>query len=767
MKKSLFRLTIFFAASGLGLEARAQNAFLKNLAAADSTKRREQARTLEISLLPRLPFRGAPEDYYGLFSGTVVQDYRGEARLHHRGGRHDEIDYAIDGANIRSAYTGLPLLRFIPEALQRLSLETAPGVSQSAAGALLRHELRRGGADYKFSVRGETDRFTSDYQRRLGTYSYGYANTALTAEGKILNENMRFFAAAEFERFGDHYRKFWEGFRFSRAAVDPSSQKTMRELLGVDEIIVQPGNIPAESRRYTVNSLLTGEWSRWQWRAVGLFNREQEQRNEAPIRNLFNLQRLPEAQKTAGLLSLQADHAITASFKFHAQADFLRSQNKTYDPLLKDEFWLYNDSTANVAAGVAWRNGFTGPGHVNYLAFPFSRPGEVRASYAKAEENSRSFSGNLQKHFGALELKLGAAWQRRTLRNLVVGNTYGFAVNGQTSPSPAKPFSQSDLIFLRLQSRIQNYGYDLFGKPIAQADEVNDGPARPSNFSVYLEENWRARNVIITAGLRYEALASDGRVFINPADPALQNYFPHLPLRTMKRAPTHRYVTPRFSAAFPANERLTLKFDFGKYVQAPQLRDVYASRQERVEFLSNYTNNYSPRALDAEAIRSTQAAAEIIFQPHAFVRVQTALFHKQISGQLHAQKITTVLEPDREVYYLVLGNDGEAKTQGVETSLNWNRKNWQAWLNYTFASARGLTSYPHENLRSLYVSGQFTTPQQFTPLEFNQKHRGKFLLSYQFDRGAPALLRQTGVYALTQFNSGHNYTLYDPGDAFG
>jgi outer membrane receptor for ferrienterochelin and colicin len=510
--------------------------------------------------------------------------------------------------------------------------------------------------------------------------------------------------------------------------------------------------------------MITGDWSRGQWRVIGLFNREHEQRNDTPILNLFNPQRIPEARQAAGLLSLQSDFAMAARFNLHLQFDWLRSHNKIYDPLLKDDFHLYYDSTANAARGVEWTNAFRGPGQFSYFAFPFSRPGDVRAKYSKAEENYRSFSGHLQKQFGQHWLKLGAAWERRTLRNFAIGYPQGFA---EANRSYQQQAGFASLTYIRNWGRVQNYGYDLFGKRIEQADEISDGPAHPSSFAVYLEESLRTSNLLLTAGIRYDAFASDGRVFINPTDPALQNYFTDLPLRTMKKAPTHRYVTPRFSAAFMANERLTLKFDYGKYVQAPQLRDVYASRQERVEFLRNYSINYTPRALDAEAIRSTQATTEIIFQPNAFVRVQTALFHKQISGQLHAQKITTLREPDREAYYLVLGNDGEAKTQGLEVALNWSRKNWQAWLNYTFASARGLTSYPNENLRSLYLFGQFTTPHQFTPLEFDQKHRGNFLLSYQFDRAAPAWLRHTGLHALAQFNNGHPYTLREPGDAFG
>ncbi len=347
MKNPLLSLLFLIVALTLCFvipKANAQSLSFKDLSDPDSVMIQEQARTLDLLLLPRLPFRGAAPEYYGLFSGTVVQDYHGEAHLHHRGSRHDEIAYEIEGVNIRSAYTGLPLLRFIPEALSRINLETAPGASQSHAGALIRHELRRSGGSYNFSARGETDRFTSDYQQRFGTYSYGYADLLLMAEGKILTDNIRFFAAGETEKFGDHYRKFWDGFRFGSATnppVDPFTHQTLREMSGVDEIIVQPGNIPqADSRRYTMNGMITGDWSRGQWRVIGLFNQEQKQRNDTPIRNLFNPQRIPEAEQTAGLLSLQSDFAMAARFNLHLQFDWLRSHSKVYDPLLGDNFLL-------------------------------------------------------------------------------------------------------------------------------------------------------------------------------------------------------------------------------------------------------------------------------------------------------------------------------------------------------------------------------------------------------------------------------------------
>ena len=53
--------------------------------------------------------------------------------------------------------------------------------------------------------------------------------------------------------------------------------------------------------------------------------------------------------------------------------------------------------------------------------------------------------------------------------------------------------------------------------------------------------------------------------------------------------------------------------------------------------------------------------------------------------------------------------------------------------------------------------------QESTPLDFNQRHRGNALISYQTDKKAPAWLQNTGLHFLFRFNSGHNFKLYEGG----
>lgn len=51
---------------------------------------------LNRSVLLTLPFQGDAQEYYGLLSGTVVQNYHGTEYLHVRGSRHDEGAYSFE-----------------------------------------------------------------------------------------------------------------------------------------------------------------------------------------------------------------------------------------------------------------------------------------------------------------------------------------------------------------------------------------------------------------------------------------------------------------------------------------------------------------------------------------------------------------------------------------------------------------------------------------------------------------------------------------------
>ncbi|KAA3612683.1 MAG: hypothetical protein DWQ05_18720 [Calditrichaeota bacterium] len=301
--------------------------------------------SLESNFLNNLPTRDLNPWLYGYFSGTVVQSYRGVPYLHVHGSRADEVGYQFEGVNIRSDYTGLSAMRFIPEVLGSVSLNKTPSVSLSTASALVSHTFRNPTDKLRFSIRETSDAFTSAYEKRMDTYSYGYNNLLFTGEGKMFNDKLQFIAGFEMEHFDDHYRKFWPGFTFGSEEnpieLDLEWEPLpFSEIYGTNQIVVKPGNIPAaKSDQWLFNGMLKYDASFGLAKLIYLDDKKTFQANDTPIRWLFNQSRIPETTDHTRVVSAQLDFKLPLGIDSHWQADYFSSKSKTWDPLQEDDFF--------------------------------------------------------------------------------------------------------------------------------------------------------------------------------------------------------------------------------------------------------------------------------------------------------------------------------------------------------------------------------------------------------------------------------------------
>jgi hypothetical protein len=108
-------------------------------------------------------------------------------------------------------------------------------------------------------------------------------------------------------------------------------------------------------------------------------------------------------------------------------------------------------------------------------------------------------------------------------------------------------------------------------------------------------------------------------------------------------------------------------------------------------------------------------------------------------------------------------NGDFSTTQGVEVKLELRRtERLSGSFNYTYSDAQGTGSNPSSGFYAVWQSPTATPyfPQNVSPLDFNQTHRGTINLDYRYigDDG-PSVLHNSGLNLLFTFNSGHNFTL--------
>lgn len=690
--------------------------------------------TILFQMFKSLPFRGESHEYYGLFNSAVIQDFRGTDFIHIRGSRNDEIGYSFEGVDVRSAYTGRNLVRFIPEALEKISLQKSPCASTGNAVAYIQHQLRRPSGEMKFTLKTESDQFTSIYNDRFNTYSYGYANYLFMGESKIFIDNLRFFAAIESNNFDDHYRKFWEGFKIG------GTEMPLNDVVGKDELHVLPGNIPtAASNRYTFNGIFSGNFKPFSLKIIGAFNREKMRKNDTPIRHMFNSEHIPEHKQQASLLSFQGEYSTTNNLKIHLQYDILRSNNKTYDPVFKDNLALYKDDLS--------------PMYINF--FPFSSPGEIITYYSKSEENQNSITGNVQKRFGHHQLVLGSVSQNRSLRLFKTGTrgdhywNYGipFGSDNREHQIQIRDWLIDDI-----------FGYDVFGKKINKGDDVNNAPGYPSLISFYFEDRYSDSESYLNFGIRYDKFSSGTRILKQPRNS--ESYYMNIPDSIMKMVPHRSYILPRINGTFPVNDDIAVYFSYGKYVQMPKLQDVYANRGYLINQFYGGWFSTDLRAFDAEPVRTVQTLIGMSYQTQWKGRFSISIFNKSIEGSLESLRFLTL--PD-SMSYLKLDNLGLTLSRGVEFDFQYDNKGKVVWINYTFSDVRGKSSYPISNVWITYKShyrSDFYPDLPLSPLEYNSKHRLNALFNYKADENFPPLLKNTGISLLFRMKSGHPFTVF-------
>jgi len=765
-----------------------------------------------------MPFRGVRE-VFALQAGVVEQ----QGALHIRGSRSDEIGYYVEGASVRNIVTGNSAVGVIDEALAEVQLQ-AGGFNAEYGGAnagIILHDLRTGGPEWQFTLGAESDEFTGAYKKRLGTYSYGYGNQVFTASGPVVNNKTRAFVA--FQRTAQKYDPvFWHGFEFANLvdtgdrggavhwAKDPADP-TQAIPDTVRQLKLRPGNIPHTGNdQRDVNATLLFDYNPFQLRISGLYTMEDLEYNPAPIRNMLNTARLPEGERTAGLLNVKGTHILNPNTFYELNLTRYDQQRQRYgDPRMKDNWWVYNDS---VAVARYWQSSgqytpYSTQGSIprpyDLNGFPFNRPGTPTSHatgsdrvsfYTRDKDSYWGLAGSLTSQQSVHQLKGGFDCQLWTARRFAaalssirsaIANTYpqldavyqryyaeeisaDEIMDELIAKARTLPDGQGSLDDLRRLLRVNSgqsiYGFDDFGKQVDSHPDPLQEPRKPVVASAYVQDKIEYQDLIVNAGLRYEYFNADSWRFVDPSTPKRDpvNFTMVVKDATgtyMRKTRKFHELAPRLGLSFPVSDVTNFHAQYGRFTQMPAMDDMFTGGALLAVELGGQNFIRYPTAFDIEPIRTTQYEIGFEHQFTAAASFDITGFYRDVKGQLQVVKADLSPNAVDVGAYNYYQNGDFATTKGIEFQLKLRRTNRvRAELNYTLSDARGTGSQPNEALAGLE---QVTNlPSIVSPLDFNETHRGSVNVDYRFasDEGGP-VFRDAGLNLLYKFTSGHNYTL--------
>ncbi len=712
--------------------------------------------------IQKLPVRGI-QAAVALSPGVVLQN----GNLYVRGGRADEVGYYLEGANTRSIASGGNLTTVIPDALEEFQVQ-AGGYTAEYGGAnsgIVRQSLKTGGQEYKLSVQGETDNFTPQYTKKLGTYSYGYSDYTMTLGGPVPGlKNVKFFIAGENQFQRDNLVRFWEGFKMDSL---PDAQSSTGYILPSYEI--KPGNVPGLLNRYTANGTLSFDFQPIIIRIGGSFSRQRTQNTGDIIANVFATQRLGITDNSNLLLNTKITHILSTTTSYDFNISYMDQRSKTFDPNHGDNVLLYNDSIANAKYGYPFRNYTTGPTAYSLYNFTVNKFGTTQATYNKQQQTRFGASFDITSQVSSEhQLKIGASIEEYRVSNYTTGSA-SLLTYYRNNPDDARTPSLKRDYAVAQNGGVNNYGYDWYGNKI---DDINnpDGPKAPRYIGAYIQDKIEYSDLVVNAGVRLDYMDNDDFEFVDdpttaaiegPDNPSVDNTifasFPVYKVEGTKKSKPFVGVSPRVGFSFPISERTVFHLQYGKFIQSPQLNVIYRGRGNSATIFSGGNFIPNPVGFNIQPERTTTYEVGFTQQFTDNAAFDLTGFYKDVAGQIQIQRQLTASGATVAGYNMYANGDF-VTTKGIELSLRLRRINrLRAQVNYTFSDAQGTGSTINAAVSSVEAGSLY--PTIISPLDFNQRHRGSVNVDYSFGKndGGP-ILEQVGANVLFTYNSGHPYT---------
>ncbi|RMG67420.1 MAG: hypothetical protein D6715_04850 [Calditrichaeota bacterium] len=724
-----------------------------------------------------LPVRGL-NDILALQNSVVVQD----GQVHIRGGRDDEVGYYLDGSSVVNPLNNNPVVHIIQEAIEEIQV-LAGGYTAEFGGAnsgIIRTEMRTGTPEYHLSLDFQTDKFVNEGDEFLGTPTFRHHYGVATLSGPVpgTNKRVRFFAAVENRSLGDRIRRFSKGFEFINTPKDdPNFDPLNGRLELIDENPSNPnvsaghpdtlqrisypdGFTPHNKENLTsINGTLLFDYSPIRFRVSGAFDDRRRYVDNSPILNILN-NRNGYFDFTNALLSGKLTYVVSPKTLAELNVNYLFSESESKDDLFGADWTKWRDSAAVAQATggrVQYRSRWDEPYDYIIHGFTFARDGAHpfnRYTHTKMSQIGANLS--IVSQFNRFnEVKIGGEIKRYTYREFGISHTVMRQVStyGSIKDVPLDTWMSEGLV--------RNIGFDPYGNEVDNTDEskLTLGPRHPTFIGAYIQDKIELADIIINAGLRFDYFDTEDRRLKDPKN--VKSVNGRIAPDQWENVDPFTELSPRLGVSFPVSEKTVFYFQYGKFVQMPELNTIYRGLQEFDDQIIRGGRFFlNPVGFGLEPVRTTSYEIGFRQQFSRYAAFDIVGFYRNVKGQVQVDKVTDAAPGTQQ--YLRLVNGDFATTKGAEFRLTLRRvQRLQAQFNYTYTDAKGTGS-----TRTSFIGAAERETQKPTiirPLDFSQEHTGAINLDYRFGRndGGP-ILQRLGVNVLFTFSSGHPYTRVFP-----
>ena len=708
-------------------------------------------KVIDADQISRLPVRGVA-NLVSLQAGVVTSEgsggQDGNATINVRGGRGSEVLYIVDGVPQNNLYNRQSVSQVSNVAIDQISFQVGGYEAKygEAQSGIVNVTTKSGQSFYSVLADVVSSNFTDDY---------GYNLYSGTLSGPIIPgiPEHTFFLSLERGWFRDS---------------DPPAIKLEYPSIGksYDYIPNNPADVwrasgKTNSRFGDWSFILSGLWNKRNAKVLDVRKLKDDSKfmDEFYQENTSFSARLSQTVSNSTFWNLTTGYRM---FDFERYLPFLRSGNQVAD------MFAYGDSTiwANQLGVTLLGDGQrTNTVDDNGVFRPY---GYATGLYQHREDDALTADFDLTSQIDNHLLEFGAGVEKHTVR--------GYGIYPQTLIG-----QKSDLSLEQKFKNLEPYvfGYDITGTSKTSGDlastsdllgDMNEflRPREPVLFYAYLQDRFELEDLVLNIGLRMDYFDIKSYELKNPGLPYAGGSDPNAFDRgDFKIKDVEIEFSPRIGLGFPVTATTVFHAQYGRFMQAPELNDVYAGPFDYDQYITQSPQFGQNGGLLSEQTTQYEIGFRQLLSSNSAINL--TLFYKNIKGLVNVQNNQFRRVDGGEIVNAIYNVNADfGTTKGLAFSFDVAKLSYfNISLQYTISLAEGTGSSTSSSQTAVFRNQDNQAPKVIAPLDFNQTHTGVLITDFYIPEGEAGIFELLNINALLSFNSGRPYTPVDKWNVIG
>ncbi len=220
-------------------------------------------------------------------------------------------------------------------------------------------------------------------------------------------------------------------------------------------------------------------------------------------------------------------------------------------------------------------------------------------------------------------------------------------------------------------------------------------------------------------------------------------------------------LSPRIGIGFPVTQSTVFHAQYGRFIQLPELNDVYAGPFDYNSYISYEPQDGQNASLDKEVTTQYEVGFRQSFGNTAALNI--TLFYKNIQGLVNTRNTKFQRTVGGQILNAIKRTNSDfGTTKGLAFSLDVAKMNYISLsAQYTYSIAEGTGSSTSSSQTAVFRNDDKLPPKVIAPLDFDQTHTATVNLDIYIPKGSGGYLEMLDANFLFSFNSGRPYTPLD------